>query len=784
MTASGVQSLSPTPDNHLDRALLLGMGWSVEEGGLNRYLRGLLTSIRSAGDSTPACRWRADAVVLGPGPDSHLPPGVTPAGASGSPLLVRVARFWAVANRVSPGTSVVDSHFALYSILPLTVGALRKCPLVVHFQGPWAGESTAAGHGLASVKAKQLVERLVYRRAAEIVTLSAAFRRLLVERYGISPWHIHVIPPGVDLTHFKPGDWAMARQGLNLPCDAWIAVVVRRLVSRMGVDVLLRAWAQLRPRSVSPILLVVGTGPERARLEALTTELGIEDTVRFLGSLGDEALVDCYRAADISIVPSLALEGFGLVVLEALASGTPVVGTDAGGLPEVLAGLDKGLIVRAGDRDALARRLLGAIDGSEPLPGPAACRSHAERFTWSEAAHRNLAVYERAVRPRHRSRLRVVYLDHCARLSGGELAMLRLLPALSEVDAHVILAEDGPLAAQLTQAGISVEVLPMAEAARGMHRDRLRVGHFPAHTAVAAATHAIRLRSRLAHLRPDLVHTNSLKAALYGGVASRAAGIPAIWHIRDRVEEDYLPRPAVSLIRLLARHIPSAVVANSRSTLATLHLPAGQGTVVPSPIGPYLTCASPRAPHRPLQVGMVGRIAPWKGQHIFVDAFSRAFPNGPEQATIIGSPMFGTDEETYEKALHRQINDHGLEARIKLVGFRHDVAAELDRLDVLVHASIIPEPFGQVVVEGMSAGLAVVAAGDGGPAEIVTHGVDGLLYPPGDACALTTALGRLAGDGNLRQALGSAARKRAEEFRPQRVAEEVTEVYREVLRQA
>ena len=114
-------------------------------------------------------------------------------------------------------------------------------------------------------------------------------------------------------------------------------------------------------------------------------------------------------------------------------------------------------------------------------------------------------------------------------------------------------------------------------------------------------------------------------------------------------------------------------------------------------------------------------------------------------------------------------------------GFRDDVFAALAELDVLVHASTLPEPFGQVVIEGMAAGLPVVAAAAGGPLEIVTDDVDGILVPPADPDALATALLRLADNPALRAELGLQARRRALEFRPERVAEEVANLYRRML---
>jgi glycosyltransferase involved in cell wall biosynthesis len=177
------------------------------------------------------------------------------------------------------------------------------------------------------------------------------------------------------------------------------------------------------------------------------------------------------------------------------------------------------------------------------------------------------------------------------------------------------------------------------------------------------------------------------------------------------------------------------------------------------------------------RVGIVGRVTEWKGQHVFLEAVAQAFRSRPVEAVVIGAPLFG--EDAYADRIRRQAAE--LDGAVTFRGFVDDVPSELAQLDLLVHASIIPEPFGQVVLEGMAAGLPVAAANAGGPAEVIDDGIDGLLYPPGDADALADRLQLLAGDRELRLRLGRAARESAAEFSPQSVAAKVLGVYRNAL---
>ncbi len=377
---------------------------------------------------------------------------------------------------------------------------------------------------------------------------------------------------------------------------------------------------------------------------------------------------------------------------------------------------------------------------------------------------------------------RVVYVDHVARLSGGEIALVRALAALgSRVDPHVILGEHGPLVDRLREAGVSVEVLPMPAAAREVRKDSVRPGTLGLRSVAASLYYVWTLRRRLRELQPDVVHTNSLKAAFYGGVAGRLAGIPVIWHIRDRIAPDYLPTAAVHMVHLGTRVLPNAVIANSRATLRTLRDPRRgvvvTNTVVYDPIRRSAPLAS--IEEAPFRVGILGRLAAWKGQDVFLEAFARAFPNGETEAWIVGAAMFG--EDGYADTLHDQARRLGISDRVVFRGFQEDIWAELSHIQLLVHCSLIPEPFGQVVVEGMAAGVPVIAANAGGPAEIITDDVDGILIAPGDAAALAIAMRRVHDDSALRRDLVSGGLARAEYYSPEHTAQSLMDVYESVV---
>jgi glycosyltransferase involved in cell wall biosynthesis len=753
--------------------LMLGKGWFPEQlGGLDRYYRDLLEHL-------PEAR----GLIVGPAPGS--PDRVTAASRHDAPLPLRLLALWKAARTAGRDAQVVDAHFALYALVPMLFGRLRKLPAIVHFQGPWADENVSAGDGSkVRRRLRRGLERLVYRRADRAIVLTSAFRRVLVEKYRFSPWGVRVVPPGVDLDRFSPGDRSCARGTFALAPDAFVAVAVRRLVPRMGLDVLIEAWASgLSELPSGAQLLIAGDGPERGPLQEQIERLKIADSVRILGRISDDELVDLYRAADVGVVPTRSFEGFGLVVIEAAGCGTPTIVTEVGGLPEAVHALDSSLAVAPDDVEALTRRLVQAA-APGGLPSRDATRAFAELFSWERAVERNRGVMREAIvaDPPHR-RMRVVYLDHVAKLSGGEIALLRLLPHLDDVEPHVILAEDGPFADRLVQAGISTEVLPMREGARNLRKDRVTARTLPLGVVASALIYTVRVAIRLRRLRPDVVHTNSLKAGIYGSIAARLAGVPAVWHVRDRIAEDYLPRPAVRLVRAMTRRLPSVVIANSHATMATLD-PQAAPVLLYSVVPEVLIPPEARAGRAPgdLVIGMIGRLAPWKGQDLLLQAFADAFPVAGATCVLVGSSMFG--EDAYDAQLHALSRELGIEDRVEFRGFRDDVWQELERMDILAHASLTPEPFGQVVLEGMAAGVPVVAADTGGPAEIVQHDINGLLYPMGDRAALAAALRQLGSDPARRLRLAEFGLATVASYHPDAVVDRLQGVYRGVTNRA
>lgn len=371
------------PPSSPRRILMVGLEWfSDNPGGGGRYMTDVATGLAERGHEVTVLVPRQDPAH----PDREIIDGVHVERfplAGPAPRLVQATRLAAALAASRGPFDVVHSHFALHGLGPLWHPALAGARRVCQFQGPWAEESAFEGQGRPIRAAKYALERLAYARCDRFIVLSEAFGRLLARDYGVDPSRIAVIPAAVDTDRFAP---AADRQALRAALGFGpgpVLLAVRRLVHRMGLEVLIDAFARVHAVRPDARLLIGGTGPLKEALAAQIARLGLEGAVTLLGRISDAELASYYQAADLTVVPTVALEGFGLITVESLACGTPVVGTTEGGTAEILSPLDARLLVPPGRVEPLAERLITFLDGRERLPDPAACRRYViDHYHW------------------------------------------------------------------------------------------------------------------------------------------------------------------------------------------------------------------------------------------------------------------------------------------------------------------------------------------------------------------------------------------------------------------
>lgn len=310
------------------------------------------------------------------------------------------------ASKVSTHISGVDPDIVSYqgpmsSVLVDRV--VEDAPRLTTYHSPWPTEyAIKARHSETwwprrrlNTAVRRAVERHVLRRSDVVVTLSNYMSRVLAEVHGMTA--DHVVPGGVDVERFHPDNESLCRG------DDVTYLTVPRLSPRMGHRLLLDAYREVE-EGLDAELLVAGTGPLRQELEREAVRKDVAGSTEFLGYVPDSSLPNLYSAADVFVLPTTRLEGFGLATLEALASGTPVVATDVGGTTELLDGLQdrlpNGSTVQP-RAEELAGRMLewGSLSQEGYMEACRTCRRYAEQnYCWGRVVDRLEDLYLRYAR--------------------------------------------------------------------------------------------------------------------------------------------------------------------------------------------------------------------------------------------------------------------------------------------------------------------------------------------------------------------------------------------------
>ena len=403
--------------------------------------------------------------------------------------------------------------------------------------------------------------------------------------------------------------------------------------------------------------------------------------------------------------------------------------------------------------------------------------------------------------------MRVAFLSVSAEMGGSEVSLLTLVRGLRRAAPawrlDVIVPKEGPLSRAAALAGATAHVVPFPESLS-------RAGEVSSGGGGAAIGRAVallpavggllrygrRLARLLADLSPDVVHTNGFKLHILGARAVPPSSA-LVWHIHE-----YVARRPISrrLLRLYASRC-AAIVANSRSVAAEITTALAAG----APISTIYNAVDPaefspdgdrvdldrlagldHAEPGTVRVGLVAMYGRWKGHTTFLDAMRRVAdarsgqPGHNVRGYIVGGALYDTTGSQYTREeLAAAIAAAGLQGCVGLTGFVEHPAAAFRALDIVVHASTQPEPFGLVIAEGLAAGKAVVVSAAGGAAELVRDGVDALTHPPGDVGALAECITRLVEDPALRTRLGAEGRQTALRlFAPDAFTASFMDVYR------
>ncbi|MEI6234925.1 MAG: glycosyltransferase family 4 protein [Planctomycetota bacterium] len=406
--------------------------------------------------------------------------------------------------------------------------------------------------------------------------------------------------------------------------------------------------------------------------------------------------------------------------------------------------------------------------------------------------------------------MRLLFLNPIGALGGAERSLLDIFAALRVLEPawemRLILGEDGPLRTEAERLGVAVEIQPMSpemlvlgESSKQKKtiRTRLRQAWRAVRASMSSARYTSNLHTRIEALNPDIIHSNGSRFHVLSRML-KLQGVPIVWHLRDFVGARRLMRRALRW----AEPAATLAIANSNAVAEE-----ARGMFKRLPIRTVLNCVDTErfAPGPPngewlddaagrtranvgmLRVGLVASFARWKGQELFLKAASILFETWPDlnvRFYIVGGPVFKTQGSQFSlDELRRCADELNVSDRVAFVPFQSEPERVYRALDVVVHCSTEPEPFGRTIAEAMSCGRAVIATLSGGTAELFRPGIDALGAPPNDASELARLIEQLLRDPNERERLGANARQTAlERFSRERLGREMRDIFVELKR--
>ncbi len=374
--------------------------------------------------------------------------------------------------------------------------------------------------------------------------------------------------------------------------------------------------------------------------------------------------------------------------------------------------------------------------------------------------------------------MKIAFLNTDANLGGAERCLIDLMSSLRTsfegASLSLILGAHGPLEGEARALGVVTRVLPLPRSVASLGdtgvsgvQGALALGRRALGATLEMRRYVRELAVALAALEPEVIHSNSIKFHFLAAMVRPVR--PTVWHLHDFIGA----RPVMArVLRWSARRatfalaVSRAVCDDARRTLPTLPVEVAYNAIdtvafAPGPgEGDWLDALAGITPAGPgaLRVGLVATYGVWKGHDVFLEAAARL--SRPDvRFYVVGGPIYATGAQVERSVLCEKAQSLGIAGSVGFVGFLPDVARVYRTLDVVVHASTRPEPFGRTIVEGMACGRAVVVSRAGGAAELFEEGRDAVGFEPGDAADLARAIASLLDDPARRERLGTVARE-------------------------
>jgi len=412
--------------------------------------------------------------------------------------------------------------------------------------------------------------------------------------------------------------------------------------------------------------------------------------------------------------------------------------------------------------------------------------------------------------------MRIVFVNPVGVIGGAERALLTILAALRTTEPslqlHLIIGTDGPLIASAEDLGVQVKVLPFPKQVTQLGDSALKGNNQVMAILLilwdylaalpAIAQYLLKFRQAIQQINPHLIHSNGIKTHLLTGLLSLNS-VPVVWHIHDF----YSTRPLMArVLRWVSTRatvgiaISEAVAQDARTSLPGLPIEVIYNSVDINYFSPglpnlnRLVIAPDKltSPVEPIRIGLVATFARWKGHDIFLEAAAQVIrdrkaaslrehrPDLNVRFYVVGGAIYKTKGSQFsEEELRELVSVLQIEDNVDFIGFQQNIAEVYRWLDIVVHASTQPEPFGLAIVEAMACGKPVIVSQAGGAAELFTHNYDAVGVPPGDPAALASAIQHLIDNPHQRKCLSENARSTVlKRFSHDRLGEQILAAYK------
>ncbi|MBI4358111.1 MAG: glycosyltransferase [Candidatus Omnitrophica bacterium] len=703
----------------------------------------------------------------------------------------------------------IQTHFSHADILGSLAGRFARVRKIV---------TARRDEGFWRSKGQLFLSRYFNQYADRVLVNSQAVREAVKVQEGVSSRKIHVIHNGVDLSKFYPS--AEIRKAKRLELGLKDHEFVMGMIANMRHEVkghrfMIKALSYIAAEATNVKLVFVGDGPLETSLERYADHKKVLDQILFLGARRD--VPELTNAMDLICAPSLS-EGFSNTVLEAMATGKPVIATNVGGNPEVILNGETGILIRPRDARAIAEQtsfLIEHVEIREKL-GHAARKQVESEFSVERMVKQYEEFYtELLIPPKRRVKVRRAedkferphLSPHVSQESfeqGGEVPH-------SRVEKPPIVVERRSRRIRLLQLIWSLDLggaeQVVMDLARGLDRQKFKTivcclnnkGRYaPSLERTGIKVIALHKRSkfdpflvsRLKEIirteRIDLIHTHLYSAHLWGRMAAKATGVPCVssehgmdeWRTGLRLTLDRWYAPVSKRMIFVSEAVKQFYMKANPSLdgrCRIIHNGVDVASFQKSAEEKQAFRESLGLSQNEKVIGIVGRLVPEKAHVDFIEAIQLLVENRKD---ILGLVV---GEGALLDPLKKRVEEAGLERHVLFTGFRRDVSSLYQVMDVLALCSL-REGFPLTILEAMATGVPVVATEVGGVLEMAEHEQDSLLVPPSDSPALANAIHRVLEDEGLRAKLiENAKRKVSSRFSIARMVRDHESLYAEVL---